>query len=241
VEAGNLVGNTRGTPLRGVGRRGKPLPTREVRPPASRPPPKLLEPSTGSEVQKPPKGGAPPGDTQEATSASSPTAPVNTHFLLPFCPCGYHDVFPYPVVLHKMNCFAGENFIVDRDWYPRFLNTIRPVLKKAIILVGPDVGFTRLLFEARQRSPMIRSLPTSSPVTTDDEQPPERQKTPPPPGPTLATVEERLLRLQEEFTQLAPDLLSTTTELYRLKDSVGSLKRRLRARQARHRSQSLRK
>jgi len=166
---------------------------------------------------------------------------VDAHFLLQFCPCGFHDVFPYPVTLHRMNCFAGENYVVDRDCFPRYVNTIRPDLKRAITLAALDVGFTRLLFEARQRSPLIRSLPTNSPVTTDDEQPPEKKKTPPPPGPTLATVEVRLLRLQEEFTQLAPDLLSTTTELYRLKDSVGSLKRRLRARQARHRSQSLQK
>jgi len=93
---------------------------------------------------------------------------------------------------------------------------------------------------------MIRSLPTVSSVTTDDKlndetpPPPEKKESPPPPGPSrLATVEERLLRLQEEFTQLAPDLPSTTTGLYQLKNSVGRLKSRLRARQARHRSQSL--
>jgi len=84
---------------------------------------------------------------------------------------------------------------------------------------------------------MIRSLPVAT-VTTYDE--PEKDETPPPPGPSqLATVEERLLRLQAEFTQPAPDLLSTTTGLYQLKDSVGRLKRRLHSRQARHRSQSL--
>jgi len=55
----------------------------------------------------------------------------------------------------------------------------------------------------------------------------------------LCMVEERLLRLQAEFTQLTPDLLNTTTGLYQLKDSVGRLQRKLRARQARHRSQSL--
>jgi len=84
---------------------------------------------------------------------------------------------------------------------------------------------------------MIRSLPVAT-VTTDDE--PEKDETPPPPGLSrLATVEERLLLLQAEFTQLTPDLLSTTTGLYQLKDSVGRLKRRLRAPQAQHRSQSL--
>jgi len=64
--------------------------------------------------------------------------------------------------------------------------------------------------------------------------------TPAPTGPSrLAMVEERLLRLQAEFTQLAPDLLSATTGLYELKGSVGRLKRRLRARQARYRAQLL--
>jgi len=109
-----------------------------------------------------------------------------------------------------------------------------------------DAGFQMLLIIARQRSPMIRSLP-AAPVTTDDkptndETPPrpEKKKIPPPPGPSrLTTVEERLLRLLAEFTQLTPDLLNTTTGLYQLKDSVGRLKWRLRARQARHSSQSL--
>jgi len=90
---------------------------------------------------------------------------------------------------------------------------------------------------------MIRSLP-ATPVTTDDKPTsaettpiPQKEKTPPPLGPSrLVMVEERLLRLQAEFTQLAPDLLNTTAGLYQLKDSVGRLKRRLRARQARHRS-----
>jgi len=90
-------------------------------------------------------------------------------------------------------------------------------------------------------------IPPATPVTSNDTPAddgtaiiPTKERTPPPPGPSrLATVEERLLRLQAEFTQLAPDLLSTTTGLYQLKDSVGRLKRRLRARQARHRSQSL--
>jgi len=164
---------------------------------------------------------------------------VDAHFLLYFCSCGFHDVFPYPVTLHKMDCFAGENHIVDEDCFPEFVNTIRPVIKKAITLAALDVGFQQLLFTAHQQSPLIRSPPT---VTTDNATPPETEKSEPPPQPRpsrLATVEERLLRLQEEFTQLAPDLLSTTTGLYQLKESVGRLKRRLCARQARHRSQSL--
>jgi len=171
---------------------------------------------------------------------------VDAHFLLYFCPCGFHDVFPYPVTLHKMDCFVGENHIVDEDCFPKFVDTIRPVIKKAITLAVLDVGFQQLLFPAHQQSPLIRSPPTASSVTTDDKPDgatppePEKKEPPPQPGPSrLATVEERLLRLQEEFTQLAPDLLITTTGLYQLKDSVGRLKSRLRARQARHRSQSL--
>jgi len=145
-----------------------------------------------------------------------------------------------------MDCFGGENHVVDKDCFPHYVDAIRPVIKKATTLAALDVGFQMLLITARQRSPMIRSLPTAYSVTTDDEPndetppKPEKEESPPPPGPSrLATVEERLLRLQEEFTQLTPDLLSTTTGLYQLKDSVGRLKRRLRARQARHRSQSL--
>jgi len=136
--------------------------------------------------------------------------------------------------------------VVDKDCFPRYIDVIQPVIKKAITLAALDSGFQMLLINARQQSPIIRSLP-AAPVTTDneptnDETPPrpEKEKTAPPPGPSrLATVEERLLWLQAEFTQLTPDLLNTTTGLSQLKDSMGRLKRRLRARQARHRSQSL--
>jgi len=164
---------------------------------------------------------------------------VDAHFLLYFCPCGFHDVFPHPVTLHKMNCFVGVNYIVDEDCFPAFVKTIRPALKKVITLAALDVGFQQLLLTARQQSPLIRRLPT---VTTDNTAPPETEKNEPPPQPRpsrLATVKERQLRLQENITQLAPDLLSTTTGLYQLKDFVGRLERRLPARQARHRSQSL--
>jgi len=145
-----------------------------------------------------------------------------------------------------MDCFAGEGHVVDKDCFPQYVDAIRPVIKKAITLAALDVGFQMLLIIARQQSSMIRSLPAAT-VTTDDNPAndktpprPAKEKTLPPPGPSrLATVKERLLRLQAESTQLTPDLLSTTTGLYQLKDSVGRLKRRLRARQARHRSQSL--
>jgi len=154
---------------------------------------------------------------------------VEAHSFLYFCLCGFHDVFPYPVTLHKMDCFVRVNYIVDEDCFLAFVKTIRPVLKKAITLAALDVEFQQLLFTARQQSSLIRSPPT---VTTDNATPPETGKNEPPSQPRpsrLATIEERLLRLQEEFTQLAPDLRSTTTGLYQLKDSVGRLKRRLRA------------
>jgi len=53
VEAVNLARSRRGAPQRDVVRRGRPLPAREVCQPAPKPPPPLLEPSTGSEMQKP--------------------------------------------------------------------------------------------------------------------------------------------------------------------------------------------
>jgi len=164
---------------------------------------------------------------------------VDAHFLLHFCLCGFQDVFPYPVIVHKMDCFAREGHLVDEDCFPQYVDAIRPVIKKAITVAASTSGFQALLTIARQRSTMIRSSP-ATPIATDDKPTndgttpmPKKEKTPPPPGPSqLAMVEERLLRLQVEFTQSAPDLLNTTTGLYQLKDSVGRLKRRLRARQA---------
>jgi len=40
-----------------------------------------------------------------------------------------------------MDCFAGENHIVDEDCFPEFVKTIRPVIKKVITLAALDVGF----------------------------------------------------------------------------------------------------
>jgi len=145
-----------------------------------------------------------------------------------------------------MDCFAGEGHEVDEDCFPQYLDVIRPVIKKALTLAALTSGFQALLTAARQQSPMVK-IPPATPVTSNDTPADDgttiistKEKTPPPASPSrLATVEERLLRLQAEFTQLAPDLLDTTTDLYQLKDSVGRLKWRLRARQARHRSQSL--
>jgi len=168
---------------------------------------------------------------------------LNAHFLLHFCSCGFHDVYPYPVVAHMMDCFADEGYVVDADNYNQYIEAIRPVIKKALTWAALSSGFYTLLTAACQKSPIVNTVaaiiprPDNTPVEVSD--PPE-EETSAPAGPNrLATVEERLLRLQEEFTQLAPDLLSTTMGLSELKGSVGRLKRRLRARQARHRIQSL--
>jgi len=59
--------------------RERPLPAREAHPPAPRPPPPLLEPSTGSEVQKPYEGGAPSGDTKEITPSEQHTRQTPVH------------------------------------------------------------------------------------------------------------------------------------------------------------------
>jgi len=181
---------------------------------------------------------------EERASHCSLRLHVDAHFLLHFCLCGFHDVYPYPVIVHKMDCFLGGH-VVDEDCFPQYLDAIRPVIKKALTLPALTSGFQTLLKAASQKSPMVKTLP-STPVTSNDTPAddgatisPTKEKTLPPPGTSrLATVEEWLLQLQAEFTKLALDLLSTTG-LYQLKDSVGQLKRRLRARQARHRSQSL--
>jgi len=168
---------------------------------------------------------------EECPSHRSLRLHVDAHFLLHFCLCGFHDVYFYPVIVHKMNYFAGEGHVVDEDCFPQYLDAIRQVIIKAITLAALTSGFQTLLMAARQKSPMVKT-PSITPVTPNNTPeysrvttPPTKEKTPPPPGPSrLATVEERLLRLQAEFTQL---------------DSAGRLKRRLRARQARHRSQLL--
>jgi len=79
VKAVDLVGNVFMAPQGDVVGRERPLPAREARPPAPRPPPPLLEPSTGSQVQKPPAGGAPSGDTKEITSAEQHTRQTPVH------------------------------------------------------------------------------------------------------------------------------------------------------------------
>jgi len=182
---------------------------------------------------------------EERLSHRSLRLHVNAHFLLNFCLCGYHDVYPYPVTVHRMNCFPGENPVVNEDTFLEYLAIIRPSVIKALTLAALTSGFQTILKYACQQSPMVSNKPDPTPVP---EQPEEaegavvsvpRTATPPPEKPNrLATVEERLLGLQADFTQLAPDLLNTTTGLYQLKDSVGRIKRRLCGRQVRHRSKT---
>jgi len=145
-----------------------------------------------------------------------------------------------------MDCFKGEGYLVDADTYSQYLEAVRPVVRKTLTWAALSSGFYTLLTAARQRSPMVKTVAAviprldNIPMEASDPPPEEETPAPAPAGPNrLATVEEKLLRLQEEFTQLAPDFLSTTMGLNELKGSVGRLKRRLRAQQARHRIQAL--
>jgi len=144
--------------------------------------------------------------------------------------------------------------VVDAKLYPEFLTLIRPLVKKAMLLAVLTSGFQRVLDYARQQSPLVSDrpqiaytpeefsypeegevFPTPTKRRTRSPSPPLRRRRTPSPDPArLATVEERLLRLQAEFTQLAPDLLNTTTGLFQLKGSVGQIKRKLRTCQAKH-------
>jgi len=100
-----------------------------------------------------------------------------------------------------------------------------------------QMGHTFSSMVSNEPDPIL--VPREPEGAEEEEVPVSRAATPPSERPTrLATVEERLLRLQPDFTQLAPDLLHTTTGLYQLKDSVGRIKRWLRARQAKYRSQN---
>jgi len=98
---------------------------------------------------------------EELPSHRSLRLHVNAHFLLHFCPCGFHDVNPYPVVVHKMNCFAGEGHVVDADSYPQYIEAIKPVIKRALTLTALSSGFHTLLMAARQKSPMVKDTATT--------------------------------------------------------------------------------
>jgi len=123
---------------------------------------------------------------EECPSHRSLQLHVNAHFLLHFCSCGFHDVYPYPVIVHKMNCFAGEGHVVDGDPFPQYLDTIRPVIKKALTLAALTSGFQTLLTVARRQSPMVKTpsatASTSQDTTVADEVtvPTTRERTPPP-------------------------------------------------------------
>jgi len=155
---------------------------------------------------------------------------VDAHYLLAFSPCGQHDVYPYPVSAHMASgCHPGVHYTVDADTYPEFLAIIYLLVWKALLLAVITQGFQAVLGYASQRSPLVSDKPEAMPIQNESsnhdateeevELPPSRDSTLTPERPTrLSTVEERLLRLQTEFTQLAPSLLTTTTGLYRLKD-----------------------
>jgi len=111
---------------------------------------------------------------------------VNAHFLLQFCPCGFLDVHSYPVIVHKMNCFAGEGHVVDEDCFPQYLDAIRPMIKKALTLAALTSGFQTLLTATRNRSPMVKTPPIT-PATDEGTPagdgvtiPTTKEKTPPP-------------------------------------------------------------
>jgi len=124
---------------------------------------------------------------EERPSHRSLRLHVDAHFLLHFCPCGFHDVYPYPVIVHKMNYFAGEGHVVDEDCFPQYLDVIRPVIKQALTLAALTSGFQTLLTVTRNRSPMVKT-PSATSATTEDTPvddgvttPANNEETPPPP------------------------------------------------------------
>jgi len=90
---------------------------------------------------------------KECPSHCSLRLHVDAHFLLHFYPCGFHDIYPYPVIVHKMDCFAGEDHVMGEDCFPQYLDAIRPVIKKALTLAALTWGFQTLLMAAHKLSP----------------------------------------------------------------------------------------
>jgi len=90
---------------------------------------------------------------------------------------------------------------VDVDNYTRYLEAIKPVIKKALTWTALSSGFYTLLIAARQKSPMVKNAAATMPQldsTPSEVTDPPEEEAPAPAGPNrLATVEERLLRLQE--------------------------------------------
>jgi len=114
---------------------------------------------------------------EERPSHCSLRLHVIAHFLLHFCPCGFHDYF------------AGEGHVVDEDSFPQYLDAIRPVIKKALTLAALTSRFQTLLTVARKQSPMVKT-PSATPATSEDTAvademtvPTTREKTPPPLNP----------------------------------------------------------
>jgi len=163
---------------------------------------------------------------------------VEAHYLVNFCPCGEHDVYPYPVCAHMMGgCFPEVHYTMDEDSYPQFSAIMRPLVKKALLLAVITDGFQTIIESARERAPLVSDKPEAmsmseespdcnSQTLEEEVEPPPKELTPRPERSSrLATGEKRLLRLQTDFTQLAPSLLTATTGLYQLKNSVGQIKK----------------
>jgi len=85
-----------------------------------------------------------------------------------------------------MNCFAGEGHVVDEDTFPQYLDTIRPVIKKALTLAALKSGFQTILTVARKQSPMVKTLSVTVSIpqdttVADEVTAPSTQETTPPP------------------------------------------------------------
>jgi len=116
---------------------------------------------------------------------------VNTHYHLVFCPCGQHDVYPYPVIAHMASGrYPGLHYVVDADKYPEFLTVIRPLVKKALILAALTAGFQTVLKYTRQQSPMVSEKPEAVSIPDESTCDEEEAESPPPPG---LVLEERFL------------------------------------------------
>jgi len=106
---------------------------------------------------------------------------VNTHYLLVFCPCGQHDVYPYPVIAHMASGrYPGLHYVVKADTYLEFLTVIRPLVKMAFILGALTAGFQTVLKYTRQQSPMVSEKPEA--VFIPDEPTCNEEEAESPPG-----------------------------------------------------------
>jgi len=93
---------------------------------------------------------------------------VNAHYLLVFCPCGQHDVYPYPVSVHMASgCHHGVHHTVDADTYPEFLVIIRPLVQKTLLLAVLTQGFQTVLGYADKTLPWSQINPRLCPYRTN--------------------------------------------------------------------------